>query len=66
MTARAPDPRVTALVEAAEALRIDMVERAQLRIDRIHGEQYRIVNAGCTAWSDFCAALAAFKEGAND
>jgi hypothetical protein len=26
-------------------------------IDGISGEQYRIVNAGCTAWDMFCAAL---------
>lgn len=57
-----PDPAVQALVEAARALQIDLLERAQMKIDAIHGEQYRIVNAGRAAWSDFCAALAAFDK----
>ena len=59
---RTLDPAVQALVEAARALQIDMLERAQMKIDAIHGEQYRIVNAGRSAWSDFCAALAAFDK----
>ena len=46
-----------ALIEAAEALRKDMLERAELRIDTINGEQYQIVNAGNGAWVGFCAAL---------
>ena len=45
------------LRKAAIALRGDMLERSQLRIDAINGEQYRIVNAGAGVWMDFCAAL---------
>lgn len=59
---RTPAPAVQALVEAARALQIDMLERAQMKIDAIHGEQYRIVNAGNSAWGNFCAALAAFDK----
>lgn len=58
---RAPDPRVLALVEAARALQSDMMERAQLGIDTIKGEQYRVVNAGNSAWAGFCAALASWN-----
>lgn len=42
---------------AGIALRDDMLERSRAGIDTIHGEEYRIVNAGRTAWGDFCAAL---------
>lgn len=57
-------PEIAALIEAARALRADMLERAQMGLDVIHGEQYRIVeyrivNAGRTAWADFDAALRA-------
>jgi hypothetical protein len=52
---------VDALVKAAEALHADMLERARTGIDAIHGEEYRIVNAGRTAWHDFDAALAAYR-----
>lgn len=45
------------LREAAIALRDDMTERAEFRMDTISGEQYRIVNAGNSAWMGFCAAL---------
>ena len=52
---------LTAQVErmrgAGVALRDDMLERARTGIDAIHGEEYRIVNAGRTAWADFCAAI---------
>lgn len=58
----APDA-VQALVNAAEALHADMLERARTGIDAIHGDQYRIVNAGRTAWHDFDAALAAIRAG---
>lgn len=56
-----PAPDVARLVEAAKALRDDMLQRAEARIDRISGEQYRVVNAGNTAWTGFCAALAAME-----
>lgn len=54
---------VEALVKAAVALHADMLERARTHIDAMHGDQYRIVNAGRTAWHDFDAALAAIREG---
>lgn len=67
--ASAPAPDTTAgavqetalnrLHEAAKELHRDMLERAQLKMDVISGEQYRIVNAGNTAWFDFDAALRA-------
>lgn len=56
-------PEIAALIEAAKALHRDMLERAQLKIDTISGEQYRIVNSGRTAWADFDAALRAIAEG---
>lgn len=46
-----------ALRDAAQALRDDMLERSRIGIDAIHGDEYRIVNAGRTAWYNFCAAL---------
>jgi hypothetical protein len=49
--------RVAELERAGKVLRDDMLERAQFRMDTIHGEQYRIVNAGNSAWVNFCAAL---------
>ncbi|MGL5008603.1 MAG: hypothetical protein ACRC6I_01870 [Paracoccaceae bacterium] len=51
------------LREAATALRDDMMERAEFRMDVISGEQYRIVNAGNSAWANFCAALNPKPEG---
>lgn len=47
------------LVEAGRALQADLLERLRVLIgtDAIHGEEYRIVNAGRTAWADFCAAI---------
>jgi len=59
-------PVVRAMVEAAEALKADMLERARMRIDTISGEQYRVVNAGDGAWSRFVAALAKAKEAGHD
>lgn len=47
------------LVKAAIALRDDMLVRARARVDVIHGEQYRIVNAGNSAWAEFVDALEA-------
>ena len=49
--------KVAKLVEAGKALQADMLERARIGTDAIHGEEYRIVNAGRTAWADFCAAI---------
>jgi len=49
------------LAEAAFALQSDMLERARTGIDIIRGEKYQIVNAGRTAWSNFCAALVAHE-----
>lgn len=56
-------PEVQALIDAAKALHIDMLERAECRMDTIRGEQYRIVNSGRTAWANFDAALRAITEG---
>lgn len=57
-TALAAERAKTAkLVEAGKALQTDMLERARIGRDAIHGEEYRIVNAGRTAWADFCAAI---------
>lgn len=52
--------RLRNAVAAAEAAAL---ERAQHKIDVISGEQYRIVNAGNTAWYEFDAALRAIAEG---
>jgi len=53
---------VKGLVEAAETLKADMLERAECCVDVIRGEEYRVVNAGNGAWMGFCAALARLKE----
>lgn len=45
-------------VEVMKSLQEDMLERSRAGMDTIHGEEYRIVNAGRTAWNDFCATLA--------
>lgn len=50
---------VEALRKSGETLREDMLERARCGMDAIHGDQYRIVNAGNGAWQGFCAVLAA-------
>jgi hypothetical protein len=60
--AQETEAKVAALMDAAKALHADMLERAELKIDHIRGEQYRIVNAGNTAWSNFCAALDAWED----
>jgi hypothetical protein len=44
-------------VEVMKALQKDMLERSRAGMDTIHGNKYRIVNAGRTAWVEFCAAL---------
>ncbi len=49
------------LVDAAVYLRDDMLVRAECGIDRINGEQYRVVNAGNGAWVGFIEALAAYE-----
>ncbi len=50
--------KLTNAVEAMKALHEDMLERSRAGMDTIHGKEYRIVNAGRTAWTDFCAVLA--------
>lgn len=55
----APQDLNARLVKAATALRDDMMERAEFGMDVIKGEQYRIVNAGNSAWADFVDALEA-------
>ena len=56
--------RLRAQVAAAEKLRAaaselhrDMMDRAQVNVDVIAGKEYRIVNAGNSAWMGFCGAL---------
>lgn len=56
-------PEIKALIDAAKALHIDMLERAECRMDTIRGKKYRIVNSGRTAWANFDAALRAIAEG---
>lgn len=58
---RADAPELVALVEAVKELKSDMLERARYDMDVIHGEQYRIVNSGAGAWSNFCNALAQYE-----
>jgi hypothetical protein len=70
LTARAEAAEAMAdrLAEAATELRDDMLERARCEMDVIHGEEYRVVNAGNGAWTGFCKALsahAAMKEGTS-
>jgi hypothetical protein len=55
-------PEIAALLAAARVLQVDMLDRARVGMDVIYGEEYRIVNAGRTAWSDFTAALAALEK----
>ena len=50
-------PEIAALIAASKELHRDMLERSRYGMDVIHGQQYKIVNAGRTAWSDFVAAL---------
>jgi hypothetical protein len=52
------EAKLAKAVAAMTALREDMLERSRTGMDAIHGEEYRIVNAGRTAWTDFCAVLA--------
>ena len=53
--------KVARLLEAAVYLRDDMLVRAECGIDRINGEQYRVVNAGNGAWAGFIEAIAAYE-----
>lgn len=55
-------PEIAALVDAAKTLQGDMLVRAEIGLDTITGEKYRIVNAGDSAWRGFCAALSAIKK----
>jgi len=57
----AAEAKLAVLVKAASVLKADMLERAQIRVDVIMGEEYRVVNAGNGAWNGFCAALAAME-----
>jgi len=50
---------------ASIALRDDMLERARLKMDVIHGEKYRVVNAGNSAWRSF-SEMVANMEGRKD
>ena len=54
---RATDAAIAALITASKAMKTDMLERAQVKVDVIHGEEYRIVNAGNSAWAAFCRAV---------
>lgn len=56
-TIEALQAEVARLRKAGIALRDDMLERARVGMDVIHGEQYRVVNAGNSVWMEFCAAL---------
>ena len=49
-------------VEVMKALQKDMLERSRAGMDTIHGNEYRIVNAGRTAWIEFCATLAELEK----
>lgn len=49
--------RLVSLSSACRVLKADMLERALHKVDRIHGEQHRVVNAGNGAWMGFCEAL---------
>lgn len=40
-----------------KVLHDDMLERAQCEVDVIYGEEYRVVNAGNSAWAGFVEAL---------
>lgn len=55
------DAVIARLVEASEALQQDMMERARCGMDVIYGTEYQIVNAGRTAWDNFCSAISAAK-----
>ena len=52
------EDKLAKAVEVMKSLQEDMLERSRAGMDTIHGEEYRIVNAGRTAWNDFCATLA--------
>jgi hypothetical protein len=55
-----PDPRVAALVEAAQAVHDDLLRRGLDVNDTETETPYRQVSIGCSAWAGLCAALAAF------
>jgi hypothetical protein len=52
------EDKLAKAVEVMKALQKDMLERSRAGMDTIHGNKYRIVNAGRTAWIEFCATLA--------
>lgn len=57
-----PEDVLDDVERAMTALHDDMLERSRAGIDVIYGEEYHIVNAGRTAWSDFCTALGRLRE----
>ncbi|MBN8189500.1 hypothetical protein JF540_22705 [Salipiger thiooxidans] len=52
------EARLAEAEDVCTNLRDDMLERARFGIDVIRGEQYRIVNAGNSAWMAFTDFLA--------
>lgn len=62
-TVSAQEAALQRLHEAAKELHADMLVRAQAKMDVISGEQYRVVNAGNSAWYGFDQALRALAEG---
>ena len=52
------EAKLAKAVDVMTALQNDMLERSRIGKDTIYGNEYRIVNAGRTAWADFCAVLA--------
>ncbi|WP_424974217.1 hypothetical protein [Dinoroseobacter sp. S124A] len=58
----AENAKLSALVAASELLKTDMLERARMRVDVISGDEYRVVNAGNSAWIGFCKALDAAQQ----
>jgi hypothetical protein len=60
------DPRVKALVEAAQAVHDDLLRRGLDVNDPETETPYRQVSIGCSAWAGLCAALAAFDKGGKN
>jgi len=55
------EAEIARLRAAMISLRDDMLERAECGIDRVRGEQYRVVNAGNGAWVGFIEAIATYE-----
>lgn len=62
---QALEAQVGRLKGAGLELKRDMEDRAQVNVDVIAGKEYRIVNAGNSAWTGFCAALAEVQPAAR-